>query len=356
MGMQSLALLSGLEKLPALEKPLAKGEFLPEIRAMDRDQFAVEVSLATEETLEGLFDWQNVDDDLTEGYHKAFERIAEQGTSLAERYSEKVEEGPKAVEGFVNNLKGKVAELKSQQLIEEQLPPGSKVDLASSPIQEGWDITATLPDGEEILVQVKTLTGESAGKVVDAMQESPNIAFAVSSEIYSSVAQSNPELVGRILDIGPNAELTESVKDGLDKLASNHGIDVPDSIGGAIPFIDELVSGVFLIRDMIGTERELVGVDLSDRKRVHGIRALVFLARFGVRKVCIAAGIGLGGFLGIHRAYPWEHSWSSIWFYWRYVNSKKIELPAQISHREICNQFRWWGFGGPFLLDEQARD
>ena len=58
------------------------------------------MSLATEETLEALFHWRNVDDDLTEGFSKAFNQIAEQGTALEEMYSEKAERWSKSCDGI----------------------------------------------------------------------------------------------------------------------------------------------------------------------------------------------------------------------------------------------------------------
>ena len=240
---------------------------------MDGGQFAIEVSLATEETLETLFGWRNVPDQLTEAYSEVFPRIAEQGTSIVEHYDELVARGPKAVQGFVNALKGKVAEVKSEEILEERFP-GYDFELAASPNQPGWDLKGTSPDGEEILIQVKTGTEEYSDEVLEAMQDSPNVAFAVSSEIYTNLVELHPELVGRLIEIGSNAELTESMNDGLPKLAGNFGIDVPDSIGETLPYIGELVIGLRLIRGMVGTERELSDVELTDRSRVHGIRGL----------------------------------------------------------------------------------
>ena len=297
--MKSLEILPELKAIPVDKETagLEPRDMLSKVRAMDGGQFAIEVSLATEEVLEGLFEWRNVDDDLTEGFNKAFSRIAEEGASLNERYLEMVARGPQSVERFVSNLKGKVAEIKTEEMLDSR-HPHIEWEIAALPNQPGWDIKGTSSDGEDIFVQVKTGTEGYASKVVDAMEDAPNVPFAVSSEIYGAIEESHPELVVRLIDIGSNEELTENVENGLEKLAANHGIDVPDSIGSALPFIDELATGVYLIKDMVGTERELSGVDLSDRKRVHGIRALVFLIKFGVRKVCITAGIGLGGFLG----------------------------------------------------------
>ena len=76
--------------------------------------------------------------------------------------------------------------------------------------------------------------------------------------------------------------MTDNVEKGLEKLAANHGIDMPESIGEMLPYIGELVIGFKLIRGMVGTERELSDVELTDRSRVHGIRTLALMARFGI--------------------------------------------------------------------------
>lgn len=297
MTMKSLSLLPELEKIPKAEGSLRADEFLPRIRAMDRDQFAIEVAITTEETLEGLFHWRNVDDDLTEGYNEAFSRIAEEGTSLTERFSEKVAEGPQAVEGFVNNIKGKIAEIKSEELLEERFP-GYDFELADSANQPGWDLVGTSPDGEDIFVQIKTGSADYAGGVVDAMEESPNTAFAVSSEVFGAIQESHPELASRLVDIGANTELTEDVRNGLEKLAANHGVDLPDSIGEMLPYVGEVVIGLRLIRSIAGTERELADVELTDRSRVHGIRTLALIARFGINTVSALVGGSGGGVAG----------------------------------------------------------
>ncbi len=295
--MKSLLLLPELQKLPKAEGAVGVGEFLLEVRAMDRGQFAVEVSIATEEMLEGLFNWRNVDDDLTEGFNKAFSRIAEEDSSLSERYLEMVARGPQSVERFVSNLKGKVAEIKTEEMLENQIPE-LDWEIAASPNQRGWDIKGTSPNGEEVLVQVKTGTEDYADDVVDAMEESPNIAFAVSSEIHGAIEESHPELMGRLLDIGSNEELTENVENGLEKLAANYGIDMPDSIGEMLPYLGEVVVGLRLIRGMVGTERELSDVELTDRSRVHGVGTLALIARFGINSVSAFVGGAGGGAAG----------------------------------------------------------
>ncbi len=303
MGMKSLGLLPELTRLPLDEGTAALDptEMLPKVRAMDRDQFAIEVSLATEETLEALFHWRNVPDEfrnqLSEGHSEAFSRIAEQGTSLTDHFNEMVARGPESVQGFVSALKGKVAEVRAEEVLEQRFP-GYDFKLAASPNQPVWDLKGTSPEGEDIFVQVKTGTEEYSDDVLEAMQDSPDVTFAVSTEIYTSLGQSNPELVGRLIEIEPNAELTESVSDGIPKLADNFGIDVPDSLGETLPYLGELVLGFNLIRGMVGTERQLSEVEITDRSRIHAIKVLALVSRFGINQVAMIVVGKAGGIAG----------------------------------------------------------
>ena len=231
MGMESLNLLPDLQKLPTMDggELLDGDEVIPRVRAMDRGHFAIEVSQGTEETLEALLQERNVPDVLREGYSRAFSSDFEAGRALHEHYEEMVSRGPQSVQGFVSNLKGKVAELKAEDLLEERFP-GYDFELAPSATQQGWDLIGRSQGNPELFVQVKAGAETYTGRVVESMQVHPNYPFAVSSEVYQSIAESHPELVGRLVDIGSAAELTESVKDGLGTLAGNFGIDVPLSL------------------------------------------------------------------------------------------------------------------------------
>ena len=301
MTMQSLALLPELRKLPTADESvvLDHDETVAHIRTMDRGHFAIEVSQATEEVLQALFEWRNIPDhlvrDLREAYRLSFSSFAEQGGSVHEHYSKMLTLGSDSVKGFVSNLKGKVAELQTVSQLNEQNTE-SLYRLAESPTQPVYDIIRAGPDGEQSSIQVKARGEEYAGQVVDDIEEHPNIAFYVSSEIYGRIAEKHPELLGRVTDIGPVAELTEFVTDGLDTLAENSGVDVPDSLGEALPFVAEVVLSLKLIWGIVSTEREMADVDLTDRARVHGIRTLALASRFGINQVCMWAG-GAGGTL-----------------------------------------------------------
>ena len=301
--MESLNLLSELQKVPAAQDgaTLSHDEAMARIRAMDSAHFAMEVSQGAEEALEALFQARNVRDDLVtdlrEAHRLAFSNAAEDGRSVHEHYSDMVSRGAQSAEGFVSNLKGKVAELKAKDLLKEELP-GSDVQLASSPTQQGWDLLLRLQDGQALRFQVKVGAETYAGDVAEAMQAHPGYRFLVSSEIYDRIVQSHPELIGRLRDLGPAAELTESVKDGLGTLAGNFGVDVPVSIGEALPYVGEVVLGLKLLWNMVRTERELAEIDITDRARIHGIRTLALASRFGINQVCMWTGSAGGTAVG----------------------------------------------------------
>ena len=88
--------------------------------------------------------------------------------------------------------------------------------------------------------------------------------------------------------------MNEFVTEGLDRLAENLGVDVPDSLGEVLPLVAEVVLGIKLIWGIVSTERALSDVDLSDRYRLHGIRTLALASRFGINQLCMWAG-GAGG-------------------------------------------------------------
>ena len=310
-------LLPCLQELPKTKgvDGLDTGEAITRIRTMDRDHFAIEVSQATEEALEALFQARNVPDELNEAFVRAFSSIAKQGTSLHERYEEMLERGSQSVTKFVSNLKGKVAELKAEAALEERYPDYD-FKLAESAAQPGWDIIGTSPDGPDMFFQVKAGAAEYTDRVVDAMQEHSVFVFPVSSEIYQRIEELHPELLERVVDIGPAAELTEDVKGGLVKLATNLGVDVSDSWAGVLPFVGEVVLGIRLIWDIVRTERELTGVDLTDRSRVNGVRAMALMSRFGISQVCMwsvsAGGTAAGSVMPVLVTSP-EDSPAALW-------------------------------------------
>ena len=91
--MESLSLLPELQALPSIEGAgeLAPAEMMSRVRAMDRDNFAIEVSIAVEEGLEALFDARNVDDHLAKAWGIVYPNVDHE--SLHAHFLEIVAEG-----------------------------------------------------------------------------------------------------------------------------------------------------------------------------------------------------------------------------------------------------------------------
>ena len=293
--MESLSLLPALQALPSIEgaTELTLAEMMPQVRAMGRGNFAIEVSLAVEEGMEALFDARNVSDDLAKAWGAVYPNVNHE--SVHDHYLA-MPEG--SVTGFISPLKGRLAEFKAESVLEEQFP-GYDFTLASDPTQAVWDLVGKGPEGQEILVQVKTGGASYFDDVLERMEDSPDVLFAVSSNLFAQLTEKAPELSDRLIDLGlSNQEFTEDAKEGLGMLAQNMGIDVPDSLGEALPFVAEVILGIKLIHGIVSTERSLKGEELTDRSRVHGIRTLALMSRFGVTSVCGMAGMTGGGLAG----------------------------------------------------------
>ena len=296
--MESLSLLPALQNLPMSDS--ASGLPFQEIRTrlleMDQDHWSIETSLGIEAALMGLFESRNVPDDVQEAYHLSFGRS---DLSLYEHYEDVLGRGDAAVIGFVSNLKGKVAEIRLVPDLEDHYP-SYVFSIAKSPNQPVWDIQGIGPEGtEDIFVQVK-MGGESySSEVIGAIENSPeNIYFAVSREIHEGIIRSNPELLDRLTEIGDSdLDFTQGIEENLETLYQNLGIDVPDSLGDMLPVVGEVVLGIRLLLNVVSVERSFKEVTLSDRSRVHALKALMLISRFGVSRVMMSLGAGIGAAL-----------------------------------------------------------
>ena len=314
--MRSLDLLPQLEALPAVEEPpdATFADMIRRIREMDRELFVTEIAIGTEATLEHIFEFQaasadvaveralsaSADLSLYRAYNEAF---PSETRTVTEHYLDEVAEGTEHARGFVSNLKGKVAEIKAEEILPDYFP-GYQFHIASSPTQVGWDLQGFGPDGTQgALVQVKMGTRDYAPEMVKRMQDEPDMIFLPSLEMYDAVLRSSPELAEQMTDWGvSNLDLTAEITDTLDVLSNVAGFSAPVAIGEMLPYAAEIVLGIKLIYDMVSTERDFKAVNLTDRSRVHALKALVLMSRFGVSSVCVAAGSaagGAGGSLGL---------------------------------------------------------
>ena len=296
MTMRSIDLLPALRELPASEsrERMSFRDMMAGLVNTDRAMFAAEFSSTMSLGLWAIFPGVNVDDDLREMMNQAYRaqyRNEAANQSLHEKWQEMAERGAESEQGFLSGLKGKAAEFHTKELLEDR--GYTNVRIAPNPTQEGWDISAIGPEGQDALTQVKTGTSLSAGDVQALMEEHPNVLFALGSELHEKVAATGMD-TSQIFDIGSDYERVQGIKDGLETLSANEGIDVPDGIVGIVPYAATIVGGARLIHSVLKTEREFRAADRTTRNRIQVVQTLTLMSRMGINTVLAMVG-GMGG-------------------------------------------------------------
>ena len=68
------------------------------------------------------------------------------------------------------------------------------------------------------------------------------------------------------------------MSDGLQTLADNMGIDLPDGVGGLLPYAAAIMAGARLIYGALQTERRFSRIDRTERNKVQVIQALTAMS------------------------------------------------------------------------------
>ena len=304
MTMRSLSLLPALRELPG--DNTGHRTFRDHITGLvntDRTMYAAEFAAGAsfglwyifeDRTLLGMnvpFTGINVDDTLAQAYELQYPGQAVD-QSLHEQWQEMIERGPAAMDGFTSGLKGKVAEFNAVEQLEQS--GYTNVEIAPDPTQPIWDISAVGPDGQEVFIQVKTGGAEYAVEVQNLMAETPDIQYAVSSEIYDKIAESSPDLIDQMINIGPDHLIVAGIDDGLNTLSSNLGIDIPDGVVDIVPYAGAILASARLIHSVLRTEKEFKAVDRTTRNKIQVVQTLTLMSRMGITTVLAAVG-GAGG-------------------------------------------------------------
>lgn len=239
---------------------------------------------------------------LNQAYEMAYPREFNQ-YSLAEKWQQISEGSDKSITGFINGLKGKVAEINFKESLEAQ--GCTNVTIVRDPTQPIFDIYCTDPNGELIHWQVKTGEASYASDVIQTMQETPNVSvildidsYVLNAEIYDRIAERSPELIDQIPDIGADYELVQGIGDGLETLSANQGFDLPDSVGEIVPYVGAIIIGTRLIYNAIKTEKEFSTADRTTKNKMQVVQALTTMSRFGISTVLSIVGGGFGGTAG----------------------------------------------------------
>ena len=293
MSLQSTNMLPDLLKIPGGPNGIhqSSGQHLTALLNTDRTFYAAEYAAGISSGLWLIFDSINVNDNIHAAYEAQYPNLAADH-SLYDHVQEMMSREGEAIQGFISGLKGKMAEFNAAQQLESA--GYADVSIAADPTQAVFDITATTPDGAVTFWQVKTGTADYADQVQDAMAESPDVSFAVSSEIYEAIAETPQEAAAAVLDIGQDWALVAGIQDGLETLSDNLGIDIPDGIGEIIPHVAAIAAGVRLIVSVISTERQFKAADRTTKNKIQVVQTLTLMSRMGVTAVLSAAG-GTGG-------------------------------------------------------------
>ena len=290
--MRSTELLPALRELPGQDGPkMSFEDIIKGLCAEEPALQAAELTASVSFAMWGVWDQINVDDTLAEAYSGQYPGPAADH-SLHEHWLLMNEQGPEAVRGFISGLKGKVEEFNFVETLESN--GYSSVEMAPSPTQLGWDISAVSPDGNPELWQVKTGGADYAGEVAQDMLDNPGINFAVSTEIFERIADNNALLIDQMVDIGSTIDLEGTIDEGLGILSDNMGIDIPDGMGEIIPYAGAIIAGARLIYGAIRTEQKFKAVDRTNRNKIQVVQALTIMSRMGVTTVLSTVG-GMGG-------------------------------------------------------------
>ena len=299
--MESLKLLQDLERIPL---PTAGASFkgiddLPGVAwAIDAKLYGLETAQGLEDVSEALFDWRNVDDAMRALMEKAYPlAFTNSDVLLHEHFSQAMQNGQDAARGFVSALKGKMAEIENNAKL-EQLFPGYTFELGP-PTQPVWDHLGTSAHGPEIAIQSKMGGDSYASEVVSRMDTNPDTTFMLSSDLYEGIGAARPDLVERMIDSEiENTTFTADVTENVTLLAENSGLDVPDGLGEALPYIGEAILAIRLMLDVVSVERDLKNFGRNQKTRLQALRALLLLQRLGVSAILVGGGGTLGAGAG----------------------------------------------------------
>ena len=110
-----------------------------------------------------------------------------------------IDRGPESMDGFLNGLKGKIAEFATMDQLEDA--GWSAVEIAQDTTQAVWDPPGISPEGTPEYWQVKNVGADQAGHIQQLMVENPDVNFALNSEVYDRITESATETAERMMRV-----------------------------------------------------------------------------------------------------------------------------------------------------------
>ncbi|WP_273834199.1 DUF456 domain-containing protein [Guptibacillus sedimenti] len=296
--MKSYSLLNSLKEIPKVEltKRYKKNhEMISLLDSLKNKDVIVQSTIYSSIIGYQILETRNIPDDLFDAYASQYPKMFSSGTSLYDKYIETMDSGEYSVLGLVNAIKGKFFEYHVKDELSIRYPD---FDFSISPLanQPLWDIKGVnSKTNEEVFIQVKMMTSENSYDLTNTMLENPNIYYATSSEIREKILHQKPELEEQFIPIEvSNYEFTIGVKDGLETLKENMGIDVPDEVFALAPYSTEIVLGVRLLYDLALVNRDFRRIKTTEKARLAAVKVLILFSRFGVNTILGIAGSSLG--------------------------------------------------------------
>ncbi|MBJ8018705.1 DUF456 domain-containing protein [Bacillus cereus group sp. N34] len=296
--MESYKMLGSLKKIPKSESTssdLSKEEMFFHLETLKDRDVVLQAGIYSSIIGYQILETRNVPDELFDAYASQYPNMSSNGVSLYEKYVEVYENGEGSISGLVNGVKGKQFEYYVQDLLPDRYPNYDFI-IAESANQPIWDIKGiSQGNGEEMLIQVKMMAPAQANHLSNIMQANPNVYYATSSEIREKILAAKPELEEQFIPIDiSNYEFTQGVKDGLETLRENLGIDVPDEIFALAPYSTEIILGIRLLLDLASVKRDFEQVQITDKARLGAVKVLILFSRFGINAILGAVGSSLG--------------------------------------------------------------
>ena len=279
-----------------------KDDYLDVLDKLKLNQGFILGGVAMEQAFVSFFENSNIPDELIEAYTSSMENVSKE-YSLYERYLYNLEKGEDSVSGFINNLKGKYGEInfRDTQLknIQENYPELGVERLELAPVSnyDGPDIRGY--DAEDnIVFEVQSKIGEMqyTGDAIESMKESPEILHAVSKEIQEKIMTNYPEYSDRIYEgFNPSDyEIEAEVTEGLETLAKNYGIDLPDNLEDIVPYIGEVVLGLKLIQSYKRTEKDFDSSLIDEKRKINALKSILIINKFGFTSLMAIIGANYG--------------------------------------------------------------
>lgn len=278
-------------------------ELVKESKRLKKDNFAIEVGVATEVGLLYAFDYFNVDDAIFEGFAAQYPRLAEKQSLYHSLIDDNgMEISSQSMTGFLNGIKGKVFENELVSHLNEKYD-GYEFGIAESATQPIWDLKGINASGQEILVQAK-MGGETyVSDIHEAMVQNPDVLFATSTEIQEKILEKSPELASQFVGVDiSNVEFTTKIEDNLEQLVSNYGVDVPDGMNDFLPLLAEATLVIKLLKMNTDIQKQYQNADKADIDKVRTLKAIVLVSRYGVTTVSMICGAKAGALVDVGSA------------------------------------------------------